>query len=192
MLWPSDNAWGIPTLDPSMQAWPVPDPVCAWGHRGRTATMSGTWVFYVDDYRFSSLLKHPRRLLATRCAAAVEPNISVFDDSPPAWMLWATYQKRHCAREWQHAGVSVLVDLNVPERYLELAMLGVPRDWRAFATRGYAERPEAVEREHAAARRHHPDAGLLVYGGGARIARLTWQLPGAVWVAGHSHSACMS
>lgn len=188
-LWASDNEWGIPTLDIRMQAR-VETPVCAWGNRARSAVMTGTWVFYVDDYRFKALLRQPKRILESKCVAAVEPNISVFDDSTRAEALWATYQKRTCAREWQEAGVRILVDLNVPERHMDLSLLGVPSGWTSYATRGYAQRSDALVREHAVAKAHGgPSATLLVYGGGSQIEQLCRTLPGAVWVPGHSEGA---
>jgi hypothetical protein len=184
-VYPTDNEWGIPTLRLDQQARVVL-PVLPWGSRHRRSVMTGTWVFYVDDYRFGALEKQPDQLMATGCAGAVELNPSVFDQTPRALVLAATYRKREAARRWQDAGIPVLVDLNVPERHLELSLLGVPRGWRAFATRGYAARPEALTREYEAAREvAGGEPSLLVYGGGSSIEALTRTLPGALYVEAH-------
>lgn len=168
-----------------MQASVVP-PVCAWGFRSRTAVMTGTWVFYVDDYRFAPVLRSPTSIAVTKCTAAVEPNISLFDDTPKAEVIWATYRKRLCAREWQAAGIRVLVDLNVPERHMETCLLGVPAGWRSFATRGYSARPEDLVREHDVARSIGGESAvLLVFGGGKPIKAVCRDLPSAVWVPSH-------
>lgn len=186
----SDNEWGVPTLRLDAQARPVA-PVLPWGARDRRSTMTGTWVFYVDDYRFGALAKAPLQLTLTGCNAATELNFTCFEQTPRAEVLWATYRKRSIARQWQDAGIPVFVDLNVPERHLELCLLGVPHGWRSFATRGYATRTEALLREHARAREFCGDAlTLLVYGGGPKIEELCRSLVGAVyapshWEAGH-------
>ena len=188
-VWPSDNTWGVPSLDPVLQATPQP-PVCSWGSRSRYASMTGTWVFYVDDYRFGSVLKRPSIIGHSCCSAAAEPNISIFDDSTAAEALWATFRKRQCSREWQSIGLPVFVDLNVPERHMEVSLLGVPKGWRSFATRGYARRQDDLIREHAVATSYGgSQAILLVFGGGSPIRDLCLNLPGAVWFPSHSDSA---
>ena len=62
-------------------------------------------------------------------------------------------------------------------------MLGVPRGWRAFATRGYADQLYALEAEYEIAREWAGDAGplFLVYGGG-RPTREWAEAHGVVWV----------
>lgn len=74
-------------------------------------------------------------------------------------------------------------DLNVPERFATLNLLGIPNGWRAYSTRGKAQDPGAVEREYrTAADRCGSTPLFLVVGGGQTIARLCRSLPGAVWV----------
>lgn len=189
MLYPSDNEFDIPTLRLDMQAQITP-PVIAWGTISRGTHMGGTWSFYVDDYRFRSLLKNPAMLVESGCTCATEPNITLYDQSPRAEVIWATYRKRYVARFWQEAGVRVFVDLNVPSRFYEDVMLGVPRGWRSFSTRGYARRPEALRDEWKLANEWaqgwaRSDPLLLVYGGGREIEKLCRELPGAVYVPSH-------
>jgi hypothetical protein len=185
MVYPTDNEWGVPALRLDMQARVVL-PVIPWGSRHRRSAMTGTWVFYVDDYRFGALEKQPDQLGSTGCAGAVELNPSIFEQTPRALVLAATYRKRETSRRWQDAGIPVIVDLNVPERHLALSLLGVPRGWRTFATRGYAARPDALTREYEAAREvAGTEPSLMVYGGGPRIESLTRELPGALYVEAH-------
>ncbi len=179
---PTNNQFDIPVLRLDMQATIVP-PVMPWGAVSRTTRMPGSWHFFVDDYRFAALLRDPARLLQTGCAAAVEPNLTIYDQTPRALVIEATYRKRYAARVWQDAGVRMLVDLNVPARFSDITMLGVPRGWRAFATRGYARRPDDLRAEHDLACSW---AGgiplLLVVGGGAPIEALCRELAGCVFV----------
>lgn len=183
MIFPSDNEFDIPTLRPDMQPIAVHDPVIPWGSLSRGTEQQGTWAFYVDDYRFTALLRDPLQLVGTCCKSAIEPNITLVEQSARYDVLSAVGRKRYVARLWQEYGVSVYVDLNVPERFMADCLLGVPVGWRAFSTRGYAQRPAALEREHAVAMDWA--AGnplLLVYGGGKAIEAMCRQLTGAVYV----------
>ena len=185
-LYASDNEWSIPTLILERQARHVVPPVLPWGSVGRGQIMRGTWHFYVDDDRFASLLRHPDRLACTCPAVACEPNITVFDQEPRWSMLASVGAKRSAARTFQEAGIPVLVDVNVPARYRDLALVGVPRGWAAYCTRGYSARPDDLREEYALAREHCGlQPLLLVVGGGAAIESLCLTLPGAVWVPDH-------
>lgn len=171
-LFPSDNWLGIPSLDPTLQADCVPLPVLAWGSVARTSTHAGTWHAYVDDARFARLLREPDALVATGAAAAVEPNVSAYDDTPLALVLAGIYRKRWVARYWQSCGVRVFVDVNLPERVLDRDewRAGVPDGWSAFATRGYDSRIGALESEYQAALTVSRSPLLLVVGGGRKVA----------------------
>ena len=148
--------------------------------------MAGTWVFYVDDYRFGRLLSEPLQLTRTGCKAACEPNITLFEQSARAEVIGATYRKRLVARQWQEHGIDIRVDLNVPARHRDLCMLGVPAGWRAFATRGYAARlPELASELEFAQSSGGPGATTLVYGGGRKVEALCRDMPGAVYVPSH-------
>jgi hypothetical protein len=185
-LWSSDNEWDIPSLLPDLQGVPVVPPVVSWGTVSRLAHMPGTWVFYVDDTRFSRALRDAVQLSGTGCNSAAELNISVFDSTPMAEALWAIYRKRYAARSWQELGIRVLGDLNGPERYLRLNLLGVPKGWRAYATRGYQARPDSLETEWAVMREWSCGTGtLLVYGGGQKIREMCLGLDGTVWIPDH-------
>jgi hypothetical protein len=188
-LLPTDNPFDIPALDPQFQALEIAPPVLPWGAVSRSTRMPGTWVFYVDDYRFSAVLKNPAAIAPTFPAAAVEPNITLFEQTPRWEVIATTGKKRACARAWQGAGIRILVDLNTPKRHRDLTMLGVPPGWRTFATRGYARRLGDLLDEHAFAfdwaRPHEPI--LLVYGGGPKIEAACRELAGAVFVPDYRH-----
>jgi hypothetical protein len=183
VILPTNNFFDVPALRLDMQAAAIEPPVMPWGSVSRGTRMPGTWAFYVDDARFTALLRDPLQLLVTGCTAAVEPNVTLYDQSPRAEVLWATYRKRYAARVWQEHGVRVFVDLNVPPRHRELGMLGVSKGWSAFATRGYAARPDDLVDEHDAACSWAGGVPLLlVYGGGVRIEAMCRELTGAVYV----------
>ena len=63
-LFPSDNDWGIPTLDIEMEAKECAIPFCIFGEQARTLDMNwnGTLHFYTDDYRFSTVYEHPEKI----------------------------------------------------------------------------------------------------------------------------------
>lgn len=166
-LFPTDNALDIPQLRVELQAEGLDGPLVPWGTRRRGAPMRGTWHFYVDDYRFARLWERPELLVDTDATAVVEPNWTVVDQTPMAVAIALTYRKRWLARWWQDRGLRVWVDLNVSLEHRELNLLGVPADWRAFATRGYESRPEAIlgDLEPVADRRPI----VLVYGGGPKV-----------------------
>jgi hypothetical protein len=185
-IFPTDNDWGIPALRLDLQGCPIVPPVCSWGSVARTAHMPGTWVFYTEDRRFGGVLREPGQLFVTGCNSAAEPNITLYDDTQWAVACHAVYRKRLCARLWQEEGIRVLVDLNVPERHSRLNLAGVPRGWRAYATRGYHARPNDLEREVSLADEWSGgNATVLVVGGGERVREQCLGLPGAVWVQDH-------
>ena len=183
VLLPSSNGLGIPNLRLDVQPTGIPVPCMPWGSVARGRPMLGTWHFFVDDTRFGALLKDPAALLATGCAAVVEPNITTYEQSPRIEVLWSVHRKRCFARTVQDMGLPVFVDVNVPRRFHADALLGVPRGWKAFATRGYAARPDDLRAEHDLACDHARGVPLLlVVGGGRGVEALTRTLPGCVFV----------
>lgn len=171
ILFPSSNHLELPELDPSLQAVGLDAPLVQWGARVRKGSMRGTWSFYVDDYRFNALWAEPHLPLHSLPCALIEPNYSVYDQTPFPVALWAVYRKRWLARYWQSEGLRIWCDLNVSETHSRLNLEGVPRGWRAYATRGYDERLEDLSREYELAQEHCGAGPLfLVYGGGRAVA----------------------
>ena len=189
IIFPSDNDWGVPVLRIDRQASAVNPPVVLWGSGAgaRTKQMPGTWVFYTQDYRFTALLSDPRPVPRSGCRNAVEINFSVSDDLPRALALYYTFRKRYIARLWQDQGVNIFVDLNVSAEHRELNLLGVPKGWRAYATRGYNAYAEDIINQYEIARAHADtdELTLLVYGGGGQVKKLC-QERGWLWVAERS------
>lgn len=120
---PTDNPAEIPVLRLSQQADFLDQPVLPWGGQSahwrasRASEFRGTWHFYVEDAKFSSLRHHPDRPLSTAAPTLVEPNFSL-DNSTPFWLgLEVIGRKRWISRFWQSQGRRILVDLHVPEKY---------------------------------------------------------------------------
>ena len=187
IIFPTDNEWGIPLLDYHKQADFLVMPFMCWGSCKRSTDLNGgTYHFYVDDYRFNALWKYPQAVYYSRCGYAVEPNYTVSLTSPLAYVEWCVYRKRWLARFWQSKGIRIWVDLNIPTEFQHLTFAGVPREWRAFMTRGYEERFEATSLEYQSAIKHHGSDDILfvVYGGGKRVKedcrRNGWQ-----WIPEH-------
>jgi len=186
-LFATDNDWGIPTLDANLQARSIDLPVTLWGASARKVRMRGTWLFYCDDYRFEALWKDPSAVVNSQCVNAVEPNFTIGPQTPRAVALWQIYRKRWLARWWQSYGVRVLVDMNVDATtFSDIMLLGVPRGWGAYATRGYSERQEFTLAEYALACEWagRSDIVFLLYGGGVECKALA-QAQGWVWISEH-------
>lgn len=186
-LFPSSNDWEIPDLDDSMQAQEVAIPMCKWGEQERTLDLrgNGTIHFYTDDYKFAALYERPEKLSNAHPRNIVEPNFSLFLDMAPAFGLQAIYKKRVIARMMQDRGIRVFVDLNVAQKFIKLNMIGVPRGWRSFATRGYSDRLGGLELEYRIAEASASFAGrkplFVVYGGGAKCKDFCKEV-GAVYI----------
>lgn len=145
--------------------------------------MKGTYHFYVDDYRFSALWKKPDALFKSKCVNAVEPNFTCSEQMPYAVGIYRIYQKRWLARYWQSGGIYVFVDMNVHPKFYKINMMGVPRGWHAWATRGYNEQLENTETEFELACRwaETDDILFIVYGGGKNVKE--WAMDrGLIWV----------
>lgn len=177
-IYDSDNEFDIPNLRADRQ----PEngmvlPFSAWGADTRAKKGIGTYHFYVEDYRFEAIWKHPEAVMKSGCKAVVEPNFSLFDTTPVAYGLQLIYKKRWIARYWQECGAKVYADLNVARKFHKYNRMGIPGGYNAFATRGYADREEYLKMEIQAAREISglDKPNMLVYGGGERIKELCRQ-----------------
>jgi len=140
--WFLDGAdrFGVPMLDLEMQAsdeqlagdWVrLVDRTKAW--RARAPTVA---VHYCDDVRLSMLEDRPGLILNRGdIAASVEINTSTSFDAPDAVNLYQVFRKRHLARVWQSIDVPIVVDMHVADVVIDsgFALLGVPRQWSAYA-----------------------------------------------------------
>ena len=134
-IFPSSNDWGVPDLDLNMQPDTTDIDWLKWGVQQRTATHDGGIHFYTDDYKFSAVWDKPDGLLETGCSVVIEPNFSTWANMPRALAMTDIYKKRWLARYWQKHGVRLWVDVNTSPHLHDLNFLGVPKEWRYFATR---------------------------------------------------------
>lgn len=68
----------------------------------------GTLHFYTDDYRFNSIFEHPEKILQHNAAQIVEPNFSLFNETPIAFGLQAVYKKTNNCKTDAGAGHSCI------------------------------------------------------------------------------------
>lgn len=137
-IFPSSNYYGIPDLLPSIQPRGLELPINRWGAKARSHRVEGQTVhFYTDDYRFSGIWKDPSAIINCGCRAMVEPNFSTNGEMPKAVALSYVYMKRWLARWAQSYGIEVWVDLAMESCHHDIALLGVPKGWKAYATYTY-------------------------------------------------------
>lgn len=169
-VFPCDNNLEIPTLRIDVQPSFAEIPFVCFGEQKRTYDMraQGTLHFYTDDYRFSAIYEHPEKILQHNPGSIVEPNWSCFNDTPIAFGLQSIYKKRWVARAIQEKGIGVFVDLNVAPKFYKLNLVGIPKGYNAYCTRGYTDRIPQLEFEFETAKyisgKEHPL--FVVYGGG--------------------------
>ena len=185
-LFPSDNQMEIPALLLDMQPTHVEIPVLCYGEQKRSKDMRGVGIlhFYTDDYRWQSIYEHPDKILRHNPGAIVEPNYSLFNETPIAFGLQAVYKKRWIGRAMQEQGIRVFVDLNVANKFYAINLFGVPKGYGAFCTRGYSDRIPALEYEYMIAERV-ADGNLrffVVYGGGMNVREWCLAHPKAYYV----------
>lgn len=169
-LFPTDNDLEVPTLRLDRQPEFCDIPFVCFGEQARTFQMNnqGTLHFYTDDYRFNAIYEHPEKVLQMHPKNIVEPNFSLYSETPVAFGLQALYKKRFVARAMQEKGINIFVDLNVNSKFYKLNMLGVPAGWRSFCTRGYNNRLAYLQFEYELAKSWAEDNAPLfvIYGGG--------------------------
>lgn len=183
---PTDNQMEIPTLSLDVQPTHVEIPFLCYGEQKRSKDMRGSGVlhFYTDDYRWQSIYEHPEKILRHNPGAIVEPNFSLFNETPVAFGLQAIYKKRWVGRAMQDRGIPVFVDLNVANKWYAINLLGVPKGYGAYCTRGYSDRLPALEYEYMIAERV-ADGNLkffVVYGGGMEVKEWCFSHPKAYYV----------
>ena len=172
-IFPSRNDLDIPELLPAYQATSLVLPAVVWGDVARTTRMPGTWMFYTDDYKFNALWKSPENLVNnTRPAQVIEVNYSMGKNTPTAWVHGLLYKKRWLSRYWQSQGIKIIVDLFVAERFFETNLLGVPKGWKAYSTRGHSNDLDRMDDyfERACGHAGTKDILFLIYGGGKKVA----------------------
>ena len=170
-IYESSNEFEIPNLLLDKQAGKLELPFAPWGAESRLRKDVSTYHFYVDDYRFEAIWRDPAKVLTSGVKALVEPNCSLFDTMPIAYGLHQIYKKRWISRYFQECGILVYVDLNVSVKFKDYNKMGIPAEYNAFFTRGYADRLEYLKLELETAREISglQTPNLLVYGGGEKV-----------------------
>ena len=166
------NGTEIPILTPRHQAEFADLPVRAWNTISRKKRFSGTWHFYLDDYKFDALWRHPERVAETSAINLVETNFTITEQTPYPVAMYRLYQKRWLSRYWQEKGFGIFVDLFVPPFYAEANLFGVPQGWAAYATKAsdyYID--DLLERGEIAKNHSFGYYQLLVIGGGEKVAK---------------------
>lgn len=168
VLFDFDNDYEIPNLLINRQGGHVELPITPWGANSRLKKNVNTYHFYVDDYRFEALWKDPIKLINSGCKQIVEPNCSLHDQTPIAYGIHLIYKKRFLARYMQELGVNVYVDLNVSHKFAEYNVLGVPKGWNSFFTRGFYGSNNNLTLDLEIARQISglETPNLVIYGGG--------------------------
>lgn len=170
-LFATDNDMEIPVLDKDMQAKYCEIPFVKYGEQKKTFDLkeTGTLHFYADDWKFDCVFNKPENILSYHPANIVEPNFSLYNETPVAFGMQQIYKKRWIARAMQERGIRVFVDLNVAPKWYKLNMLGVPMGWSSFCTRGYSDRLQYLEFEYEMAKAWAGEEKLLfvIYNGGS-------------------------
>lgn len=170
-LFASDNQFDIPVLKMSKENVYLHLPLKPYGADARTKTGVGTYHFYVDDYRFNAIWNDPTKIINSGVQAIVEPNCSLYETTPIGYGIFLIYKKRWIARMLQDFGIDVFVDLNVTEKFQKYNVMGVPKGYNAFFTRGYDNRMQALEQELQIAKDISglENPNFCVYGGSKKI-----------------------
>ena len=169
-LFPTDNELEVPILRLDRQPKSCAIPFVLFGEARRSFNMGGTGTlcFYTEDYRFSTVYEHPEKILKMEPLNVVEPNFSLYDETPIAFGLQQIYKKRFIGRAMQQKGKGVFVDLCCSPKFYKLNLLGVPRGYASFCTRGYSHQVEhlAYELEIAKMVADGNELLFVCYGGG--------------------------
>lgn len=180
-IFATNNDYGIPCLDIGQQADYVDGVVKAWGSLARKNRHRGTWHFYTDDYKFTSIWDKPDAITETKAITTTEVNYSLNSQMPLAVTLYRIYQKRWLARYWQSTGMRVFVDLNVPLDLMDYNMLGVPVGWSAFSTRAFDREVDDLIARIEIAKKHCDSLFMLVVGGGDKVKQVCYDNQ-LVWI----------
>jgi hypothetical protein len=166
-------------------------PVNRIGAKARGTRIEGQTLHgYTDDYRINGLWKDPSWLINSGCRALVEPNFSTNGEMPKTVALSYVYAKRWIARWAQSYGIEIWADMAMNPEHADIALLGVPKGWKAYATytyiTGYDD--EWLFRQYEQAKAHAGDWCMFwVYGGESHVQELC-QENGWLWTPAHQQA----
>jgi hypothetical protein len=195
--------WGILALKPDRLATVVPTSVYAGGVVADPAATLFLWrtyalekargctiAFYVWDDKFEQLWNRTRYYTALflqyEVAAVIEPDFSLWTDSPLIVQAYNTYRTRKIGRLWQEAGLPVISSLNwSDERSYEFCFAGIPKGAPLVAVEcrtpggNDSDRRAFLKGLREGIRQVQPER-LLVYGGAEHAFWLQPHLPRGV------------
>ena len=191
-VFPSSNSEGIPDLLLSLQPRGLELPVNRIGAKARKCRVEGQTLHgYTDDYRINGLFRDPSWLVNSGCRALVEPNFSTNGEMPKAVALSYVYAKRWIARWAQSYGIEIWVDLEMTERYRDIALIGVPEGWKAYATYTYTRDydDDWLFDQYDMAVKHAGTSEILfwVYGGEGHVEKMCRE-HGWLWTPAHQQA----
>lgn len=145
----------IPILNPSLQGDENMGKLYRWDAGNRERLKAESIHFYVDDTKFTGVLKDPRLPIArTNAKQFTEVNISTNEHEPFPLSLFNIYIKRAIARYWQEFGMKIFVDLNIEPHLFPIALEGVPKGWKSYVTRAKSEEIDLLINQYDLARSH--------------------------------------
>lgn len=128
---PSANEYGIPDLGHTsatrIPAWLVPYRTRV---RSKDPLDDGAVHFFLDDYRFETVWRRPRKALAALapCATVLTPDFSLYRDWPLMLQMWNVYRNRWCGAFWQRRGFTVIPTVSwSTAASFAFCFLGLPR-----------------------------------------------------------------
>lgn len=109
-LYPSDSAYGIPTL--LRDVGEAPKDLVSWKNvtKPKKEDLDKCVHFFLDDYHFEGIWNSPKKTLSRvqKIGTALTPDYSVFLDMPRALQIFNVYRNRWIGRYWQENGVRVI------------------------------------------------------------------------------------
>ena len=173
IIFPSSNEFGIPDLPLDAMPTELTPPLTKWGDIGRKRPMLGTYHFYTDDYKYEAIWKRPQDVIKSGCQAIIETDFTHGNGQPLAVFLWDLYRKRWLSRFWYDHGMKIWCNLSVAIDFRRYILLGIPKGYLAYATRGLDKDFDLILNDYERAKNHAGrDPLFLVYGGGQLIESL--------------------
>lgn len=177
---------GIPKLNLKHCAKEIDLPVvCFNTQRGRNTASIGTLLFYTTDDHLESLWRNPHKVINTKAVNCNESNFSIMNQTPLPVALWHLYRKRWLSALFGQHGLKLIVDVNVPQEYWHLNLVGVPKGWRAYSTRMYLQYIESgwIDEQFKRCCEHAGtnDIVFLCYGGSNQSERYALK-QGWLWI----------
>ena len=117
-IYPSDNKYGIPTLELHTIEQLPEAPTCLIPYNIRVRSELGyadaAMHFFIDDYRFELAWSHPDQAYQriSKSWLALTPDFSLYTDYPVVAQIWNTYRNRWCGAFWQSRGTVVIPSIS--------------------------------------------------------------------------------